>query len=109
LWQLVPYRQPVRQLGNTVSTAGRGQTSPVSASSGGGCTNAISRFHRDQLAYSSSGSILGAYTYTWTVSDVGTPGLPPTSIQHRRQFVHKMELPEWEPGGIGCRIDLVLV
>ena len=60
--------------GNTVSTAAA-TNQPVSASSGGGCTNAYFPVSTGtNWAYSSSGSILGAYTYTWTVSDVGNAG-----------------------------------
>jgi hypothetical protein len=48
---------------------------PVSASSGGGCSNAYFPVSvGTNWAYSSSGSTLGAYTYTWTVADVSNTG-----------------------------------
>jgi hypothetical protein len=61
----------------TGSTAGStGATSqPVSGSSGGSCSNAYFPVSvGTNWAYSSTGSTLGAYTYTWTVSDQGNAG-----------------------------------
>ena len=44
---------------------------PVSASGGGGCTNAYFPVSTgNSWSYASSGGTLGAFTYTWTVTDV---------------------------------------
>jgi hypothetical protein len=48
---------------------------PVSASTGAGCSNAYFPVSvGTNWAYASSGSTLGAYTYTWTVADVSNAG-----------------------------------
>lgn len=58
------------------SAAPAGATSqPVSGSSSGGCSNAYFPVSDGtNWAYSSTGSTLGAYTYTWTVADIGNAG-----------------------------------
>jgi hypothetical protein len=55
---------------------------PVSASASGGCTNAyFPTSSGTSWSYSSSGSPLGAYTYTWTVTDLSDTGFT-TSDQY---------------------------
>jgi len=78
----------------------------VSAASSGGCSNAYFPVSvGTNWAYSSTGSTLGAFTYTWTVTDLGNGGLAPTINTARRHCRDKMELSEWQPGRFGCRID----
>jgi hypothetical protein len=67
--------------GSTAGTAGA-TSQPVSAASSGGCGNAYFPVSvGTNWAYSSTGSTLGAYTYTWTVTDLGNGGFS-TSDQY---------------------------
>ncbi len=71
----------------SVPSEGTGSTAaatsqPVSASSSGGCTNAYFPVSSGtSWSYSSSGSPLGAYTYTWTITDSSNAGFT-TSDQY---------------------------
>ncbi len=48
---------------------------PVSASGSGGCANAYFPVSSgNNWSYSSTGSVLGAYTYTWTITDLSNTG-----------------------------------
>ena len=57
-------------------------TQPVNTAASGGCTNAYFPVTSgNNWSYSSSGNVLGAYTYTWTVTDVSDTGFT-TSNQY---------------------------